>query len=85
MTEREQLYALVDTLPETELRPATRFLEYLRDQHPDPVALALDRAPIDDEPVTEAEAKALEEAFRDRDQGRVYPHEDLRSSLSEEA
>ncbi len=85
MTQREQLYALVETLPETELQPATRFLEYLRDQHTDPVALALERAPIDDEPVTAEEAKALEEALQDRVQGRVYSHQEIRNSLLEEA
>ncbi len=85
MTQREQLVALVESLPEPELKPATRFLEYLRDQHLDPVALALERAPIDDEPVTEEESRALEEALQDCDRGQVYSHEEIRSSLSEEA
>ncbi len=81
MTERQQLVALVEALPEMELKPATRFLEYLRDQHSDPVTLALERAPIDDEPVTEEEANALDEALLDRDQGRVHTLEEIRSSL----
>ncbi len=85
MTRREQLYALVETLPESELKPATRFLEYLRDQNPDPVSLALDRAPIDDEPLTEEDAKALDEALQDREQGRVFSHEEIRSGLLGEA
>ncbi|MEE8523331.1 MAG: hypothetical protein V3T72_05325 [Thermoanaerobaculia bacterium] len=84
MTQREQLVALVKTLPEPELKPATRFLEYLRDQHSDPVALALEQAPFDDEPVTEEEGKALEEALLDRDQGRVYSHQEIRNNLLEE-
>ncbi len=83
MTQREQLLALAESLPETELKPATRFLEYLQDRQPDLVALALEQAPIDDEPVTEQEADALEEALQDRDQGRVYSHEEIRSGLLE--
>ena len=81
MTEREHLYALVEALPDSEIKPATRFLEYLRDQHLDPVSLALDRAPLDDEPLTEDDERALEEALQDRDQGRVFSHEEVRSSL----
>ena len=81
MTERELLYALVETLPETELKPATRFLKCLRAQHTDPVMQALEQAPIDDEPVTEEEATALEEALEDYDQGRVHRHEEIRARL----
>ncbi len=51
----------------------------------DPVILALERAPVDDEPVAEEEAKALEEALLGRDQGRVYSHREIRGSLLEEA
>ncbi len=85
MTEREQLYALVETIPDSELKPATRFLEFLRDQTPDAVSLALDRAPLDDEPLTKEDVTALEEALQDRDQGRVFPHEEIRSDLLGEA
>lgn len=85
MTEREHLYALVEALPDSEVKPATRFLEYLRDQHLDPVSLALDRAPLDDEPLTGEDERALEEAFQDRDRGRVFSHEVIRGSLQEDA
>ncbi len=85
MTAREHLYALVESLPEDELKPAVRFLEFLKDLRGDPVLRALERAPIDDEPLTEEDVRALEEAYEDRAQGRVYSHDEVRRSLLGEA
>lgn len=81
MTQREHLYALVATLPDGELTPATRFLEYLRDRREDPVLTALARAPFDDEPLSEDDLQALEEALADRAAGRVFSHEEVRRSV----
>lgn len=58
MTVKEKLYHLVNALPETELVAAERYLEYLA-HLADPVALALELAPEDDEPLTEADREAL--------------------------
>lgn len=78
MTERERLRALVDGLPEQEVHAALRFVEYLQETEEDPVLKALREAPLDDEPVTEEDLKALEEAWEDVRQGRVVSHEEIR-------
>lgn len=62
---REELYRLIDTLPEEELLGVLRFLEFVRSRTPDPFLLALAAAPIDDEPVTEADLQAIAEADQD--------------------
>jgi len=71
MNAREHLHEFIDTLPDSELEPAARFLEFLRFRLGDPVLRALERAPLDDEPITAEDAQALEEAFSDRDHGWV--------------
>jgi hypothetical protein len=62
MTIKEELYRLVDELPESELHTAKRFLEYLRNMG-DPVLGAMLKAPEDDEP--EKERAAIAEAKED--------------------
>ncbi|HEY8743960.1 MAG TPA: hypothetical protein VIU62_12715, partial [Chloroflexota bacterium] len=57
-----ELHRLVDELPETEVIPARRFLEYLRDTRREPVLDSLMHAPEDDEPLTPADEAAMEEA-----------------------
>ncbi|RMH21646.1 MAG: hypothetical protein D6696_05330 [Acidobacteria bacterium] len=79
MTDREHLHQLVEALPEDDLAPAVRLLESLRDA--DPVLQALERAPLDDEPLSPQDARALEEALEDRAQGRIFSHEEVRRSL----
>ncbi len=64
MTTKEYLRRLVDELPDSQLEVALRFLEYLRDTG-DPVLHALLTAPEDDEPETEEERAALEDALED--------------------
>ena len=55
------LRRLLDELPESELYAAWRYLKYLRDTA-DPVLRAFLEAPEDDEPETEEERAAVEEA-----------------------
>jgi hypothetical protein len=55
---RQHAHDLIDRLPETQLSALVGLLETIVD----PVAAALHRAPIDDEPVTEAEERAVQEA-----------------------
>jgi hypothetical protein len=81
MTDREQLRALVDTLPDDELRPALRFLEFLRNQGAPPALRALALAPMDDEPMTDEDRAALEEARADVAAGRVVSHAEARRRL----
>ncbi len=55
---RQHAHQLIDLLPETQVSALVGLLETLVD----PVAAALRNAPIDDEPVTEEEERAVAEA-----------------------
>jgi len=81
MTERDRVHALIETLPEDELRVARRFLEFLGTESPSPLLRALQAAPLDDEPLTEEDRVALEEGERDRVEGRIVSHEEARRRL----
>lgn len=76
MTDRERLLSIVVDLPEDEVPTALHLLEHLREG--DSVSTALRDAPPDDEPVTEEDLTALEEALEDIRQGRITPHEEVR-------
>lgn len=78
MTDRERLHALVDDLPEDEVRTTLRFVEHLQNPEDDPVLRALAEAPLDDEPLTEEDFAALREAEEDEVHGRLIPHEEIR-------
>jgi hypothetical protein len=81
MTERDRAHALIETLPETELRVARRFLEFLGTESPSPLLRALRDAPLEDEPLTAEERVALEEGERDQAEGRIVSHEEARRRL----
>src|SRR2546430_9531882 len=68
MTTKATLHQIIEELPESELVAAGRFLAYLRDMA-DPVRRALLTAPWDDEPETEDERQAAQEA---RDEEETY-------------
>ena len=74
---RTALRKLVDQLPESELVAAHRYLCYLRDEG-DPFLQALKNAPLEDEPETEEERKAVAEAWEDYRAGRVVSHEEVK-------
>ena len=80
MTTKEELYSLVDDLPDSELHAARRYLEYLRSTG-DPVLRAFLEAPDDDEPETEEERAAMAEAHEDFRAGRVVPHDEAKRRL----
>lgn len=82
MENRQVLHTLVDELPEPELPAAKRFLEYLR-QTADPLRLALDSAPVDDEPLTEDDLAAIREGFADKAEGETVSHEEAKRLLLE--
>jgi hypothetical protein len=71
---REVLHHLVDRIPEEELAAAKRFLEYLTVS---PAYRAALSASEDDEPVTEADAAAMERAREDIRAGRIVSHNDI--------
>jgi hypothetical protein len=67
MIARDDLHTILDSIPEDRLDAAREALAALAD----PVLLALLNAPEDDEPLTEEDLQALEEARADREAGRT--------------
>lgn len=65
MTDRQELHALVDHIPETDVPAARKILCALID----PVELSLLTAPLDDEPETEEERAAVEKALSETGPG----------------
>lgn len=55
---KEHAHQLIDRLPQTQVEAVVRLLEAMLD----PVSRAIANAPIDDEPITPEEEKALDEA-----------------------
>lgn len=78
---KQDLYNLVDVLPEQELIIARRFLEFLIQSKSDPMLRALMNAPADDEPITHDDLKAIDEAKQDIQQKRVQSLEDVKAEL----
>ncbi len=78
MTTREELYRMVDRLAESHLPIALQFLEGLKSGEQDPVLRALLLAPWDDEPETEKERAAVEEAREELRQGHFVTHEEMK-------
>ncbi|MBI4339528.1 MAG: hypothetical protein HY680_06200 [Chloroflexi bacterium] len=74
---RTALRKLIGQLPESDLVAAHRYLCYLRDEG-DPVLLAFRNAPEDNEPETEAEREAIDEAKEDLKAGRLVSAADIR-------
>lgn len=66
MTVKERLHNAVETMTDEE---ASAALRTLADASGDPVAWMLDHAPLDDEPETEEERRAVAEAHADRERG----------------
>ena len=77
---RTALRKLIDQLPESELVAAHRYLCYLRDEG-DPVLQAFLNAPLDDEPLTEEDIKAIGDGKEDIKAGRVYTLEQVKTEL----
>ena len=80
MPTRDTLHRLIDELPESDLTAAERFLNYLR-ATADPVLRALLEAPLDDEPETEEERHAVQEAREELARGEVRTLEEVRREL----
>ena len=69
---RQQAHLLIDRLPEMQLSGLVKFLETIVD----PVASALQNAPFDDEPESESEKLAVDEAreWLENNGGKGVPH-----------
>lgn len=81
MAGRQVLHTLVDKLPDDELVAAQRFLEYLRFRSQDPLRAFLDKAPLDDEPVTEEDLAAIREGLAEKARGEVVSQEEAERFL----
>ena len=74
---RTLLHDLVERLPQDVLEQAGRVLIALVD---DPLYRTFLAAPLDDEPITEADIEALEAAKQERLAGRLIPWEAIRGA-----
>jgi hypothetical protein len=79
MSDRDHAHELIDRLPETQLSALVGLLETIVD----PVATALHKAQIDDEPEADEERRAVAEArsWLDHNGGKGIPHEDAMRRL----
>ena len=74
---RAHVHALVDQLPAGQLAAVEKLLQWMID----PVALALVNAPVDDEPLTEEDRRAIAEAEEWSKHNRPIPLEDVLAEL----
>ena len=71
MNERQQAHDLIERLAPSQISAVVRLLELMTD----PVARSLANAPLDDEPVSEEEAREVAAARASLDRGEGIPHE----------
>jgi hypothetical protein len=76
---RQHAHQLIDRLPEAQVSALVGLMKTLVD----PVAAALENAPIDDEPESEGEKQAIAEAHEwlTRNHGTGVPHEEAMRRL----
>jgi len=70
---KEHAHELIDRLPPTQLSAVVGLLEAILD----PVSRSLANAPLDDEPVSEEEAREIAAARASLDRGEGIPHEQV--------
>lgn len=75
--EKQQAHELVDQLPPTQLKVVVRLLEEMLD----PVSLSIGNAPVEDEPLSEEEKKALDEAREWLKLHKGIPHDQVLAEL----
>ncbi|KKM11003.1 hypothetical protein SY88_10735 [Clostridiales bacterium PH28_bin88] len=79
---KEDLHRLVEALPDREMPVAKRFLEFLLSMKiDDPLLRALEKAPVDDEPLEPEELAAIREAEKAIAQGDTIPWEQAKKEL----
>jgi hypothetical protein len=79
MTAKEKLRQAVEDLSELEAEDTLAFIARRRER--DPVLEAFENAPIDDEPFTEEDERAIEEAREAYRRGETYTLEEIRREL----
>lgn len=77
---RLRLKELIDELPEGDLHAVKRYIQFLH-YLDDPVAVSLAEAPLDDEPLTDEDIAALEEAREEMKAGKLTPHDEVMREL----
>jgi hypothetical protein len=77
LQQKQQAHVMLDLLAPEKLAAVIGLLEVMLD----PVARAIANAPIDDEPVTEEEEKALAEAREWLKHNKGIPHEQVLAEL----
>ena len=75
MTAKEQLRDAIDALSEDE---ASDTLKYIKVRRVDPTLAAFLSAPLDDEPVTEEEERAVAESRAEYRRGEAVPLDEIR-------
>jgi hypothetical protein len=75
MTAKEQLRDAIDALSEDEASDA---LKYIKVRRVDPTLAAFLAAPLDDEPVTEEEERAVAESREEYQRGEAVPLDEIR-------
>jgi Mg-chelatase subunit ChlI len=73
VADKQHAHELIDQLPSSQVPTAIGMLKSLLD----PVARAIANAPIDDEPLTPEDEKALAEARESSKAGKWIPHEEV--------
>ena len=81
MARRQDLHSIVDRLPEERLGVAQRFLEVLEVRAIDPMILAHQLAPLDDEPSSPEEDASAEEAWQAYLRGEYITAEEAKQLL----
>ena len=71
--EKQQAHDLIERLAPSQISAVVHLLEVMTD----PVARSLANAPLDDEPVTEEEAREIAAARASLDRGEGIPHEQV--------
>jgi hypothetical protein len=79
MTAKDKLRQAVEELTELEAEQTLAFIARRRER--DPVIEAFENAPIDDEPFTDDDERALEEARAEHRRGETYTLDEIRNEL----
>jgi hypothetical protein len=74
---KQHAHELIDRLPQAQLTAVVGLLEAMLD----PVARSLADAPVDDEPVSDEEAREIAAARASLDRGEGIPHEQVLADL----
>ncbi len=78
---KNELHALIEMIPKTDMYTAVRFLRYLTEYNNDPLLVALANAPIDNELSTPEEETEMLEAKNELDKGELFSLKEVKVQL----